>query len=222
MSVPDEYLRPTWFIDSDSPSIVELANRAVGDAKTDLDKAVRLYYAVRDGVRYDPYAMTLEPRHYRASEVAAMPAAYCIQKSNLLAALARAAGVPSRLGFADVRNHLTSPKLREVMGSDFFVFHGYTELYLEEKWVKATPAFNLTLCQRFGVLPLEFDGRTDSIFHPFDAEGRKHMEYLRDRGSFVEFPFEQMKAAFLESYPGLFRRLDGVSTIRDELFRPSA
>jgi transglutaminase-like putative cysteine protease len=222
MSSPDEYLRPTWFLDSDSPRVVELATRAVGEAKTDIDKAVRLYYAVRDGVRYDPYAMTLEPRHYRASEVAALPAAYCIQKSNLLAALARAVGVPSRVGFADVRNHLTSPKLREVMGSDLFVFHGYTELYLEEKWVKATPAFNLTLCQRFCVLPLEFDGRTDSIFHPFDAEGRKHMEYLRERGSFVEFPFEQMKAVFLESYPGLFGKLDGATSIRDELFRPSA
>ncbi|MGH7821268.1 MAG: hypothetical protein ACREQ9_16005, partial [Candidatus Binatia bacterium] len=139
-----------------------------------------------------------------------------------LAAAARAVGVPSRLGFADVRNHLTTPKLREMMGSDLFVFHGYTELYLEGRWVKATPAFNLALCQRFGVLPLEFDGRTDSIFHAFDAENRRHMEYLRDHGSFAEFPFERMAASFLEAYPVLFERLDGVKTIRDELFRPSA
>src|SRR5882724_4702560 len=112
----DAYLRPTWFIDSDAPEVRELAERATRGLTSDVDKAVALYYAVRDGVRYDPYGMCVERNLYRASVVAGLPAAYCIQKAILLAAEARAIGLPSRLGFGDVRNHLTTPKLREVMG----------------------------------------------------------------------------------------------------------
>jgi transglutaminase-like putative cysteine protease len=217
----EPYLRPTWFLDSDAEPVREFAQRGVGGARGELEKAVALYYAVRDGVRYDPYVMRVTEREsYRASTVATLPAAYCIQKSILYAAAARAVGVPARLGYADVRNHLTSPKLRQVMGSDLFVYHGYTELYLEDRWVKATAVFNIELCRRFGVLPLDFDGRSDSLFHPFDAENRKHMEYVRNRGCFADVPFEEIMAAFHGEYPSLFRNLEG-DTIRDEVFRPA-
>jgi transglutaminase-like putative cysteine protease len=215
------YLRPTWFVDSDSPRVREFAARAVGDRTGDIDKAVALYYAIRDGIRYDPYAMSADPQRYRASTVATLPAAYCIQKSTLMAAAARAVDVPSRLGFADVRNHLTSPKLREAMGSDLFVYHGFTELFLGGRWVKATPVFNLSLCERFGVRPLEFDGHHDSIFHPFDAQNRKHMEYVRSHGSFAELPFAEIMEAFRREYPTLRTTFDGGS-VRDEMFRPSS
>jgi transglutaminase-like putative cysteine protease len=220
MSEFEPFLRPTPFVESDSGPVRDFASRATATATGEIDQAIALYYAIRDGIRYDPYVMATDPEQYRASVIAGLPAAYCIQKAILLAASARAVGVPSRLGFADVRNHLTSPKLRETMGSDLFVYHGYTELFLEGRWVKATPAFNLGLCQRFGVLPLEFDGRHDSIFHPFDAENRKHMEYVRSHGSFAEFPFEQVMAAFRREYPSLFGNLQA-GPVRDELFRPS-
>jgi transglutaminase-like putative cysteine protease len=220
MNELEPYLKSTKFLESDSQPVREFATRATEGTTGEIAKAVALYYAIRDGIRYDPYVMATDPEHYRASVVARLPAAYCIQKAILLGATARAIGVPSRLGFADVRNHLTSPKLRETMGSDLFVYHGYTELFLEGRWVKATPAFNLGLCQRFGVLPLEFDGRHDSIFHPFDAENRKHMEYVRSHGSFAEFPFEQVMEAFLREYPSLFGNLQA-GRVRDELFRPS-
>src|SRR5206468_1841016 len=221
MNEPASYLRPTWFLDSDSPPVRAFAERAVGDRASDIGKAVALYYATRDGIRYDPYAMSADPDRYRASTVATLPAAYCIQKSTLMAASARALGVPSRLGFADVRNHLTSPRLREVMGSDLFVYHGFTELFLDGRWVKATPVFNLALCERFGVRPLEFDGRHDSIFHPFDAQNRKHMEYVRSRGSFAELPFDEIMEAFRREYPALRTAFDSGS-VRDEMFRPSS
>jgi transglutaminase-like putative cysteine protease len=214
------YLEPTRFLDCDRPPVREFADRAVASAPdADVDRAIALYYAVRDGIRYDPYAMSTDPELYRASVVAELPAAYCIQKAVLLGAAARAIGVPSRLGFADVRNHLTSRKLRDVMGSDLFVYHGFTELHVDRRWVKATPAFNLALCGRFGVLPLEFDGRHDSIFHPFDAANRKHMEYVRERGSFAELPFAEIMAAFRDEYPALFGRLSG-APIEDDMFRP--
>jgi hypothetical protein len=91
------------------------------------------------------------------------------------------------------------------MGSDLFVYHGYTEFLLDGKWVKATPAFNLELCRRFRVKPLEFDGASDSIFHPFDQDERRHMEYLRDRGSYADVPVEAIQQAFREAYPRFYK-----------------
>jgi transglutaminase-like putative cysteine protease len=209
MKSKDVYLRPTQFIDSDAPVVIEFAHATIGDAGTDIEKGVRLYYAVRDSVRYDPYAIKPDPDIFRASWVLAAKVGFCIQKAILLAAVARAVEIPSRLGFADVRNHLTTQRLRRLMGTDVFAFHGYTELYLDGQWVKATPAFNRALCERFKVLPLEFDGKSDSIFHPFDAEGRKHMEYLRDHGHFADFPLEKMVRAFKEHYGHLFQKDEG-------------
>jgi transglutaminase-like putative cysteine protease len=163
-----------------------------------------LYYAVRDGVRYNPFLDFSDDSAFRASQCLVTGEGFCIGKAALLAACARAEGIPARVGFADVKNHLTTPRLAERMGSDLFVYHGFTELLLDGRWVKATPAFNLALCEKFRVKPLEFDGRSDSIFHPFDADDRRHMEYLRDRGSFADVPVEDIQRVFREVYPGLY------------------
>lgn len=200
---PDRWLRPGRFVDSDAPGIVSFSARAAAGATDPIERAVRLFYAVRDGIRYDPYSATGDPDDYRASAIVGRPAAFCIPKAILLAAAARAAGIPARLGFADVRNHLQSERLRARMGTDLFVFHGYAELWLEGRWVKATPAFNVELCERFGVPPLEFDGRSDALFQPYDAAGRRSMEYVRERGTFDDLPFDEMVAAFREHYAGL-------------------
>jgi transglutaminase-like putative cysteine protease len=166
---------------------------------------LRLYQTVRDEIIYDPYVDLSDPANFRASGVLAAGRGFCIGKAALLAAAARADGIPARVGFADVKNHLTTPRLAETMGSDLFIYHGFTELEIEGRWVKATPAFNLALCKRFRVKPLEFDGRADSVFHPFDEDDRRHMEYLRDRGSFADVPVEEIQAAFRETYPRLYR-----------------
>ncbi len=205
------YLRPTRFIDCDEPSVAAYASKAVGDERDEIGKALKLYYAVRDDVRYDPYSIDLTPEHFTASACLERGYGFCITKATLLAAAGRAVGLPTRLGFADVRNHLCTERLREQMGdSDIFIYHGYAEFHLEGKWVKATPAFNLSLCEKFRVLPLEFDGRTDSVFHPFDADGRKHMEYVRDRGNSADVPYEDIRRDFLAYYPLIYaHQVDG-------------
>jgi transglutaminase-like putative cysteine protease len=196
-----EYLQPARFIDSDHPRVIEFtAAHATGG--TAREKAVALYYAVRDRVRYHPFQNFTLDETYRASVCLERGSGWCVPKAALLAACARAAGIPARVGYADVRNHLTTPELTAKMGgTDLFVYHGYTDLYLDGKWVKATPAFNLTLCKRFRVMPLEFDGATDSIFHPFDEDKRRHMEYVRERGNFADVPAETIKQAFAGIYP---------------------
>jgi len=198
-----ELLGPTRFLDCDSDVVQRFAAAAVRGAIEDRERAVRLFYAVRDRIRYDPYTVTTDPHRYRANSGAQAPSAFCVPKAVLLAACGRAVGIATRLGFADVRNHLSSQRLRARMGTDLFAFHGFAELWLEGCWVKATPAFNRELCERFGVLPLEFDGVHDALFQPFDARGRRHMEYVHDRGVFADLPFDDMVRVLLEMYPTL-------------------
>lgn len=196
-----EYLAPTDIIDCDHPRVADFARRtAAGAEDTMATRAVRLYYAVRDGIWYDPYLPFYRPEHYRASHVLERGRAFCIGKAVLLCALGRACGIPSRLGFADVRNHLATRQLLEFLGSDLFVFHGYTEFFLDGKWVKATPAFNTELCRRHRVKPLEFNGCEDSIFQPFNEDRQFFMEYVKDHGTFADLPMEQILAAMKTTY----------------------
>jgi transglutaminase-like putative cysteine protease len=200
---PGAWLRPAPFVDSDAPAIVAFARAAAAGATDARERAVALYYAVRDGVTYTPYCDFRSADTYRASAVLAKGAGFCVGKAALLAAAARAEGIPARLRFADVRNHLCTPRLRALVGGDVFYYHGYVELELEGRWVKATPAFDRALCERFGVLPLEFDGREDSVFQPYDRAGRRHMEYVRDRGVQADVPMAAIAATFEREYPRL-------------------
>jgi transglutaminase-like putative cysteine protease len=199
----DQFLQPTQFIDSDAETIVAFAREVCAGETDDLTKAVRLYYAVRDGIVYTPYCDFRSLETFRASACLARGSGFCVAKAGLLAAAARASGSPARVGFADVRNHLSTPRLRRLMGTDVFYYHGYAELRLEGRWVKATPAFDRGLCERFGVQPLEFNGREDSLFHPYDARGRRHMEYVRDRGPAADIPAAAIIETFERHYPGL-------------------
>jgi len=199
----DQFLTAGVFIDSGSPQVIAFAKKTV-DGVADTGAAIlRLYSAIRDGIIYDPYVDLADPSNYRASSVLAAGRAFCIGKSALLAASARVVGIPARVGYADVRNHLTSPRFYEKAKTDRFIWHSYTEIYLAGRWVKATPAFDRALCDRLGLKTLEFDGETDSLLQPFDRSGRQHMEYLNDRGAFADVPFDTIQADFMKYYPGL-------------------
>ena len=201
----DAYRRPGTLIDSDHPRIEAFAREAAGEG-SDRDKALRLYYAVRDGLRYDPYNTPMKREAYRASATLEAGHGYCVNKAGLMEALCRAVGIPARVGYADVRNHMTTKRLAELMGSDTFYYHGYTDVWLDGHWVKATPAFNKELTDRFGLKPLDWDALSDSIYHPFDLSGRRHMEYLAYRGVFADIPFDEIRAAFRHYYPRLTKQ----------------
>jgi transglutaminase-like putative cysteine protease len=198
--IDPEYLQPTAIIDSDHPRIVEYAREVAGEAREPIEQAVKIYYAVRDGIRYNPYTPFYRPEHYRASSVLAWRQGYCVCKASLLCALGRALHIPSRVGFATVRNHLATRQLLEYLGSDLFVYHGYTDFFLEGKWVKATPAFNKTLCERHRVAPLEFNGREDSVFQPYNRENRQFMEYVDFIGTYADIPVVEIVEAWTKAY----------------------
>ena len=196
-----KYLLPTSIIDSDNERIIRFSYSVIGDEVNDpVEIAVRLYYAVRDKIWYDPYYPFYLPEHYRASNILKSGRGYCVSKASLLCALGRARGIPARIGFAHVRNHLATKQLIEYMGSEIFAYHGFTEFYLEGKWVKATPAFNIELCERHNVAPLEFNGREDSIFHAFNKDNKPFMEYVEYLGTYADIPLDVILSGWEKVY----------------------
>ena len=195
-----EYLEPTSIIDSDHPVVQDYAKRVAGGTKDPVELAVKLYLAVRDDIRYDPYSPFYLPEHYRASYVIGRGRSFCIPKASLLCALGRVCGIPSRVGFATVRNHLATKQLLEFLGSNLFVYHGFVEFHLAAKWVKCTPAFNRELCERHSVPPLEFDGRNDSLFQTYNSENKRYMEYVELLGTFGDIPVSEILDAWKKVY----------------------
>ena len=143
-------------------------------------------------------------KKYKASNIIRKGRAWCVPKAVVLATLARAVKIPSRLHFADIRNHQITAKLKKEMGTDLFIFHGYTELYLNEKWIKATPAFNIELCQKFGHKPVEFDGINDGMLPKTTLDGQKHIEYISDRGIFADLPLKHIFDVFYKLHLNFF------------------
>lgn len=196
-----EYLKETEFLNYSDPAIQQAVGQHSSADCSEKENAVSLYYYARDAFLYDPYVVSLDRSNFHASEIFKSGRGYCVAKAILYATFLRGAGIASRLGFADVKNHMTSARLARVMKTDTFYYHGYTEVFLDGKWLKVTPAFNIELCDKAGTLPLEFDGTEDSVFHPFSKNGSKHMEYVRDHGTFADLPYDLIIAKFEEYYP---------------------
>jgi len=195
-----QYLQATPTIDFNHRIVQDFVQEHADLKDNPVKQAVSLYYAVRDHIRYDPYAISLTVEGLRASTTLTSGRGWCVAKSILLAACCRSIGVPARLGFADVRNHLSTERLRAQMKTDVFYWHGYSSLHLNDKWVKATSAFNIELCNKFKLRPLDFDGSADSLYHPFDLDGNLHMEYIQDRGCFDDVPIDAIIETFVSEY----------------------
>ncbi|MBX9910112.1 MAG: transglutaminase family protein [Beijerinckiaceae bacterium] len=197
------FTSPAEFIDSDHPAIVAQARRITEGVSDPAEQASLLYEATRDGVRYDPYRDFASAQTYRASDVLAAGEGYCVGKAALFAALCRAVGIPAQIGLADVQNHLATPRLMEAVGSNVFAWHGYTLVHLGGRWLKASPTFNRTLCEKLGVATLPFDGRTDALLQPYDGEGRDFMAYLADHGAYFDVPMKFLVIEMARLFPKL-------------------
>jgi transglutaminase-like putative cysteine protease len=197
----EQYLAPTYFIDSDSDFVRSTAFRLTYNSVDKLEKAISLFYWTRDNIKYDAYSLSSLKRHYKASKIIQEGKGWCVQKAILLTALARAVEIPARLHFADIRNYQTPDKLKKTIGTDVFLYHGYTDLYLNGKWVKATPAFNKELCDKFGYKTVEFDGIHNAILPARTLKNERYVEYLMDRGTNHDLPFKEIFMTFFEKYP---------------------
>ncbi|WP_372982983.1 transglutaminase family protein [Marinobacter sediminum] len=214
----DQYLQPTEFFDYENPKLKSwIAEQLQGVSDDPVEQVKALYLAVRDQVSYNPYVFRTDPNTFSASHALSSGESYCIPKAVLLGAAARSLGIPSRLGLADVRNHLSSPKLIEWLQSDIFRMHGFIELYLNGRWVKATPAFNRQLCELMRVAPLEFDGIHDSVFQEYTDAGQAHMEYVNDHGVFDDVPHAFIVTGIENAYPHLFGEEGAANTSQGSL-----
>ena len=192
MDEMEQYLRPTAIIDSDNTKIKTKARQLAGDNNDSVDKAKALFYFVRDEIKYNMFVFNDLPEYYQASRTLESGQGFCVFKAVLLAALARSVDIPSRLCFAAIRNYLLSDKARDVLGGTLVPTHGYTELYIEGKWVKATPAFDIKTCQKNRLIPVEFDGRSNARFHSHNLDGKLHIEYIHEHGCYADLPFEKI------------------------------
>jgi transglutaminase-like putative cysteine protease len=216
MEQVEKYLRSTPTIDCGIKSIKEKAEDLTKGQEEVIDKAKSLFYFVRDEVKYNPYLFTKLLEEYRASATLNREKGFCIQKSVLLAALARSVGIPARLRFADIRNHILPEQLAKLNATDLITYHGYNELYIEGKWVKATIAFDLATCQKNRLIPVEFDGEHDAIFHSHNLDGKLHIEYVQDHGHYDDLPLDKLIAANIQVYgPNYFERFEHLSKTRE-------
>jgi len=217
----NKQLEKTYYLDYDSVIVQDFISENTNQEQSINEKAISLYYAVRDKIKYNPYLVSGEKNTFKASFVISQKQGYCVTKAITYATVLRGIGVPAKVGFANVKNHLSNSKLAKIMKTDIFAFHGYTEVYMFDHWVKATPAFHKVVCRAFGVAPLDFDGKEDSIFHPQTKKGDKFMEYIVDHGSFDDFPFGKMVDEYQVYYPHFFDDSNNILDMQTEIdFQP--
>ena len=204
MTQHQQYLQETYYLDYNNPEF-ETYLKDFPINLSPKETAIALYFKVRDGFIYDPYRLDLRKESLKASVMLKKSRGWCVEKSTLLAALARRFGIPSRMGYAIVTNHIGVEKLTDILKSKEIVFHGYVELFIDEKWVKCTPAFDHKTCMMANVDPLDWDGETDSLFQEFSG-GKQFMEYLHFYGDFDDLPKELMHAEMKKHYPHLFEQ----------------
>lgn len=200
------YLEENSNFDYSSEGIQDLVKKIEDGAfdASPLDFALKAYHYIRDAWPYNPYRFSLIENDWRASKICTHKTGHCLDKAILLISVLRAKNIPARLGLAKVRNHIAVEDIIEKFGNDVLVPHGYVELYLNGKWVKATPAFNKSLCEKLNVEPLEFDGIHDSLFQAYDSSGTSvFMEYLEDYGAFDHVPLTYMFDLMKDTYPPL-------------------
>jgi len=195
------YLKPTDIIDCDNQSVQKKASDLIGGRNDIIQQARSLFYYVRDEIRYNFYMSKSYPENFRASKTLLRGEGYCVQKAVLLVALARAVGIPSGLGFARLKNHLLSKKVVNWIGTNILPFHGYAEFYLNGKWIMATPAFDLELCEKNRIIPVEFDGRNDAMLHAYNRDGKLHIEYIKDLGhNYDDLPLNDLWEAIIQTH----------------------
>jgi len=199
----DKYLQPTEFFDFNRKNVREKASEITKGLDTEKEKAKMLFYWVRDQIKYNMHTYIPSVKaNFKASVTLRRKNGFCVSKSVLLSSFARAVGIPARIHLVDLINHKISQKIIDFMETNVMHYHGYSELYLNDKWVKLTPSFDQGTANKGGFHPMcEFDGESDAVFPSYDNEGRKFGEYLQDRGIHADLPLDDIEKVFYEKYP---------------------
>ncbi len=200
----EKYLEPTYYLDFNNQIIKKKALELTETISADnfSEKAIKLFYFVRDQI---PYKVSIKKEIYlrknlKASKTLERGNGFCIPKSILLASLGRAVGIPTRLHFVDIENHMTSDRFRDIMGSNLFVYHAYMEFYLNGKWIEANVGFDKELCIKKGFPIIEFDGKNPGLFAHSDENGKPFVDYIKDRGISSDLPYYKILLTWAAIY----------------------
>ncbi len=192
------FMRPTFTIESEHEAIIDCARSVTSDCRTDSEKIRQLFYFVRDSIRYNIFMISVFEEDFKASRVLEWGKGYCVQKAVLLTALGRAAGIPSRLVFAQIRNHRVPEHIVRITGTNIFPRHGYNQFHIDGKWITAAATFDRNLCEKNGLPTVEFDGTADAVLPEKDLEGRPYIEYVEKFPASADLPFEWIATAIAE------------------------
>jgi len=203
-----EHLAEDQYYNFSHPDIQQIVRETIQPQMSSSEKAVALYYKIRDGWWYNPYRISRNTEEYVASNIAKRPDGHCIDKAILLIACLRAVDIPARIHLAKVKNHIAVERLEERFGTNELTPHGMVDIYLDGKWYKTSPAFNAELCEKCNVAPLEWNGAEDSVFQEYNREGAQFMEYLEDYGHFAGFPLAFIQQNMADHYPDLVTRFN--------------
>lgn len=198
------YLESTYYFDFENDSVQNLISEFKTETLSDKEKTIGIYTKVRDNWKYDPYSISLSKEKYKSSYIAEKQSGNCVEKSIILIACLRALGIPTRLHLRKVKNHIAVERLTEKFGSNELTPHGMVNVFLNDKWLKMSPAFNKSLCEKLNVEPLDFDGENNSFLQQYNSEGTRFMEYIDDYGYFDDVPLDFMIKNLKEHYPNIF------------------
>jgi len=209
-----DYLKPTYYFDYHSTEIQNIISEYQKTSITNKEKTIQLYLKIRDSWRYDPYNLSLSKENFKASSIAKKSKGHCIEKSIILIACLRALHIPARLHLGKVKNHIGVDRLTEKFGTNELTPHGMVQVFLNNKWLKISPAFNKSMCKMFNVPPIEFDGENSSFLQKFDSKGNLFMEYLDDYGTFEDVPLAFMINNVKEHYPHIFNTKENITEFK--------
>lgn len=201
----EQYLQETYFFDFSDPTIQDMV-REFRD-KPQKDQIAGLFLKIRDGWRYNPYTIYVAKEKYKASFLATQPEGHCVDKSTLYIAGLRALGIPARLRLAKVVNHIATEKLTAILGSNYIAPHGIVEVFSNGQWTKVSTAFNASLCEKYDVDPITYDGTCDAMIQAYNKKDEKYMEYVEDYGDFADVPYDFIFETFKTNYPALADKL---------------
>ena len=216
-----EYLQETKYLDYSSENVQSMIKKLKLDKLDQKKQTIKLFYFVRDSIRYSVHMNFVDPEIYKSSHVLQEKISFCIPKAITLASMARAISIPSRIHLVDLKNHRLTKKLIEAWGgTNIMASHSFTELYLDNKWIKATPAIDSETCKKHNFIPVEFDGENDALLHPKDTKGRLHAEYVKDHGTFADLPLEYIYKTFADTYGSLTKqRIQELSSNKVQTFK---
>ena len=216
----EKYLQPTYFFDFNHKPVFNKAHEITEEFNSTREKAIALFYWVRNEIKYNmsTYIPSVKT-NFKASVTLRRKNGFCVSKSVLLSSFARAIGIPARIHLCDLINHKVSQKVIDFMGTNIMYYHGYSEFYLNNKWIKLTPSFDKKTAIKGNFLPMvEFDGENDAVFPAYDNNGNKFGEYLEDRGVHADLPLDQIEEVFKEKYYShvLNEKFQGVRKLYDK------